>query len=64
VADLVWLMGYDPDPAKPGEFLPGARVVEQYDLAAMDLCWHKDISHDTRFMEFANTVKQRFQTLR
>jgi ABC-type nitrate/sulfonate/bicarbonate transport system ATPase subunit len=63
VADTVWLMGLEPDPNKPGTYLPGARLVEQYDLAAQDLCWHPDIQTDPRFLSFVGEVKQRFLTL-
>jgi ABC-type nitrate/sulfonate/bicarbonate transport system ATPase subunit len=63
VADTVWLMGLEPDPERPGMYLDGARLVEQYDLAAMDLCWHPDIQTDPRFLAFVVEVKQRFLTL-
>jgi ABC-type nitrate/sulfonate/bicarbonate transport system ATPase subunit len=62
VSDMVWLLGLEPD--GKGGFLPGARLVEQYDLAAMDLCWHHDIQSDPRFLEFVGKVKARFKTLR
>jgi polar amino acid transport system ATP-binding protein/sulfate transport system ATP-binding protein len=63
VSDTVWLMGLEADPASPGSFLPGARLVEQYDLAALDLCWHRGISEDPRFIEFVGQVKNRFLSL-
>lgn len=61
VADTVWLMGYEKDGDK---FLPGARLVEQYDLAALDLAWHPDIADDTRFQSFVRDINHRFHTLR
>jgi ABC-type nitrate/sulfonate/bicarbonate transport system ATPase subunit len=61
VADTVWLMGYEFE----GDFFkPGARIVEQYDLAAAGLCWRADIQSDARFLELVGEVKARFQTLR
>jgi ABC-type nitrate/sulfonate/bicarbonate transport system ATPase subunit len=63
VADTVWLMGLESDLEHPGMYLEGARLVEQYDLAAMDLCWHPDIQTDPRFLAFVVEVKQRFLTL-
>lgn len=62
VADLVWLLGLEPD--GHGGFLPGARLVEQYDLAAMGLAWHPDIQSDKTFLDLVGTIKHRFQTLR
>jgi ABC-type nitrate/sulfonate/bicarbonate transport system ATPase subunit len=62
IADTVWLMGYEPNDR--GGFLPGARIVEQYDLAAKGLCWRADIQSDPDFLELVGAVKARFQTLR
>jgi polar amino acid transport system ATP-binding protein/sulfate transport system ATP-binding protein len=64
VADTVWLMGQEPDAERPGEFLPGAKLVEQYDLAKLDLCWYPDITLDSRFLELVSEIKARFLTLR
>jgi ABC-type nitrate/sulfonate/bicarbonate transport system ATPase subunit len=62
VADTVWLMGYEQTPT--GAYLPGARLIEEYDLAAADLCWHPDILVNPRFIEFVAQVKTRFRTLK
>lgn len=56
VADTCWLMGRE-------EGLPGARLVEQYDLAAQDLCWHPEMLQDSRFQQFVGDVKARFAQL-
>jgi ABC-type nitrate/sulfonate/bicarbonate transport system ATPase subunit len=64
VADTVWLMGYEPDPTNKGAFLPGARLVEQHDLAAMGLCWQPDIQSDPAFQAFVAQIKARFKTLK
>jgi polar amino acid transport system ATP-binding protein/sulfate transport system ATP-binding protein len=63
VADEVWLMGLEPDPDHPGKYLPGARLVEQYDLAKLDLCWHPDIKRDPRFVALVAEIDERFLTL-
>lgn len=57
VADTCWMMGYE-------QGKPGARLVEQYDLAALGFAWRPDLNHDSKFMEFVRLVKDRFQTLR
>jgi len=62
IADTLWLMGYESN--GDGSCLPGARLVEQYDLAALDLCWHPDITKVPRFQEFVGEVKRRFETLK
>lgn len=56
IADTVWLMGREPG-------LPGARLVDQYDLAAQDLCWRPDLVTDARFLAFVAEIKSRFQSL-
>lgn len=61
VADHLWLMGRDHDSA--GRMLPGARIVETYDLIERDLCWHPAIITQPRFMEFVREVKERFRSL-
>lgn len=64
VADMVWLLGLEPNDSNGGGFKSGARLVEQYDLAAMGLAWHPDIQGDTEFQTFVAEVKARFKTLR
>lgn len=56
VADTVWLMGRE-------EGQLGARLMEEYDLAADDLCWRPDITRDAGFLRFVATVNERFLTL-
>jgi NitT/TauT family transport system ATP-binding protein len=64
VSDTVWLMGYEPNPDNPGAFLPGARVVEEHDLAAMGLAWREDIQNDPEFRQFVDQITRRFLTLK
>lgn len=61
VADTVWLMGLERDAA--GAFIHGARLVENYDLAAEGLCWRPDIATDPVFLSRVADVKARFLTL-
>lgn len=61
VSDHIWLMGRDHDEA--GAVIPGARIIENYDLVERDLCWHENIITDPRFMQFVAELKERFRTL-
>jgi len=61
VADTVWLMGYD---KIDGVAQPGARLVEEIDLAKMDLSWRPDITHDRQFLDLVTDVKDKFQGLK
>ena len=61
VADHLWLMGRDHD--ANGNPMPGARIVETYDLIERDLCWNPGIITQSRFVEFVREVKDRFRTL-
>lgn len=61
VADTVWMMGYE---MGPNGFIPGARIVESYDLAIMGLAWKPEIHQDSEFLKFVGDVRKRFQTLR
>ncbi len=60
-ADTLWLMGRDRD--AQGEIIPGAHIVETYDLIERDLAWHPDIEHTPQFAQFVREVKARFKTL-
>ena len=61
VADHLWLMGRDRDAG--GKLIPGAHIVETYDLIERDLCWHPGIITQPLFMEFVREVKERFRSL-
>jgi ABC-type nitrate/sulfonate/bicarbonate transport system ATPase subunit len=65
VADTVWLMGHEPDPSNHGCYLPGARIVEEIDLAAMGLAWREGdlLAVDPDFLAITAVVKKRFATL-
>ncbi|MFL5540939.1 MAG: ABC transporter ATP-binding protein [Longimicrobiaceae bacterium] len=61
VADTIWLMGRERDPA--GNIVPGARIVEEVDLLAADLCWQPDIRQRPEYLKLVNEIKDRFHTL-
>jgi len=61
VADHLWLMGRDRD--ANGNIIPGARIQMTYDLIERDLCWHSNLTSDTKFLEFVREVKNQFRTL-
>lgn len=61
VADHIWLMGRDTDAA--GNKMPGSRIVKEYNLIDMDLCWHPGIITSAKFTEFVREVKEDFRKL-
>jgi ABC-type nitrate/sulfonate/bicarbonate transport system ATPase subunit len=61
VSDHLWLMGRDRD--KDDKPIPGARIMETYDLAQRDLCWHPNILTEPKFADFVREIRERFRTL-
>jgi ABC-type nitrate/sulfonate/bicarbonate transport system ATPase subunit len=61
VADHMWLLGRDRD--ERGNIIPGARLQENYDLVSLGLCWQKNISERSDFIDFVKIIKERFRTL-
>lgn len=61
VADTIWLMGRDRDTA--GNIVPGARIMETYDLIEMNLCWHPDILSQPGCTDLIQAIKSRFRAL-
>ena len=61
VADTIWLMGRERD--AEGKIIPGARILEEIDLLARDLCWHPDIRQRPEYLKLVNEIKDRFHTL-
>jgi polar amino acid transport system ATP-binding protein/sulfate transport system ATP-binding protein len=61
VADTIWLMGRERD--AEGKIIPGARILEEIDLLARDLCWQPDIRQRPDYLQLVNEVKDRFHTL-
>lgn len=63
VADHLWLLGREQDPINPEHHLPGARIIEVYDLVSMGLCWQDQIQTRPDFIDFVRSVKDRFRSL-
>lgn len=61
IADHIWALGRERD--NTGKIIPGARIVETYNLIERDLAWHPDIQSDPRFTQFVTEVDNRFKTL-
>lgn len=61
VCDTIWLMGRDRDAG--GTVIPGARIMETFDLIEMDLCWHPDILTRPACSDLIHRIKARFRTL-
>lgn len=61
IADHVWLLGYERDVA--GKAIPGARIVEQYDLLARGLCYEEHAITNPKFADTVREIKERFRTL-
>ena len=61
VSDHLWLLGRDRD--EQGIIIPGAHIMEVYDLIERDLCWHPEIITTPGFMQFVAEVKNRFRSL-
>jgi polar amino acid transport system ATP-binding protein/sulfate transport system ATP-binding protein len=61
VSDHLWLMGRDRD--TDGKVIPGARIVQTYNLIERDLAWRPDLRTDPRFAEFVVEMDELFKTL-
>lgn len=61
VADTVWLMGRDRTPE--GALVPGARIVDTYDLIERGLCWHPEVHRTEVFSDLVQEIQERFETL-
>lgn len=61
VADTLWLLGRER--AADGSVLPGARIMESYDLLERGLAWREDISSTPEFADVLREIRKRFQTL-
>ena len=61
IADTVWLMGCDR--TRTGELIPGARIIDQYDLVERGLMWHPDVRRLPEFVSLVQEIEARFETL-
>ncbi|HEX6861205.1 MAG TPA: ATP-binding cassette domain-containing protein [Thermoanaerobaculia bacterium] len=61
VADTIWLMGRDRD--AQGNVIPGARIMESYDLIERGLAWRNGIATEPMFLETLREIRARFPSL-
>jgi ABC-type nitrate/sulfonate/bicarbonate transport system ATPase subunit len=61
VADHIWLLGRDHNP--DGSSIPGARIVEEYNLIERNICWHPEPDKQPNFADTVREIKTRFKTL-
>lgn len=61
VSDHLWLLGREHDPA--GKLIPGAYIVETYNLIDRGLAWVPDIEQHPEFTAFVWEVNGRFEQL-
>jgi len=61
VADHLWLMGRSD--GEDGKTLPGSRIVKQYNLIDLGLCWQPGIAATAPFNDFVREVKAEFRRL-
>lgn len=60
VSDHIWMLGRSR--SDDGEIIPGAYIVETWNLIDRDLAWQPDISRQPRFLAFVNELEERFGT--
>lgn len=61
VADHIWMLGRERD--VDGHLIPGARILENYNLVDLGLCWQEKIQTRPDFVDFIVHLKERFRTL-
>ncbi|MBL0216833.1 MAG: ABC transporter ATP-binding protein [Myxococcales bacterium] len=61
VSDTLWLMGREHSAA--GTTLPGARIIDTYDLIARELAWRPGIERTPPFTALVHELEDRFATL-
>jgi ABC-type nitrate/sulfonate/bicarbonate transport system ATPase subunit len=61
VSDHLWCLGRERDAA--GKIVPGASIVQTYNLIDRDLAWHPEIDKQPEFTMFMHEVSDRFGQL-
>lgn len=61
IADTIRLMGHDRD--EEGKQIPGAKIMQEYNLVDMGLAWKPDIKHSPEFRDFADHLEAEFNKL-
>lgn len=61
VADTIWLMGRDRD--TQGHVIPGARIMESYNLIERGLAWRDGVATEPAFLETLREIRMKFPSL-
>lgn len=61
ISDRIWMMGRDRD--QNGAFIPGARIMTQFDLIERGLAWQPDLEHHPSFADTVREIKDVFRQL-
>jgi polar amino acid transport system ATP-binding protein/sulfate transport system ATP-binding protein len=61
IADTLWVMGRERD--ANGDIIPGARIVQSYDLIEMGLTWHQNVRKEPGFARLVEDLQDRFERL-
>lgn len=61
VSDHLWCLGRERD--ADGKIIPGASIVQTYNLIDRDLAWRPDIAKEPEFAMFMHEVGERFEQL-
>lgn len=61
IADHIWLLGNEYD--AQGNMIPGAKIMQTYDLLARGLCYEPGSITNPVFMDTVREIKERFRTL-
>jgi polar amino acid transport system ATP-binding protein/sulfate transport system ATP-binding protein len=61
IADHVWLLGYERDAT--GAVIPGATIIETFDLLERGLCYEHGAITNPKFMETVREIKDKLRTL-
>jgi polar amino acid transport system ATP-binding protein/sulfate transport system ATP-binding protein len=61
IADTIWLMGRDTD--QNGNTIPGARIVDTYDLIECGLTWNPNVRSHPAYAPLVRELNERFKSL-
>lgn len=61
LSDTIWLMGRDRD--EQGNIIPGARIVDSYDLIECGLTWNPNVRNHPAYAPLVQELMDRFDTL-
>ena len=61
ISDTIWLMGRERDAA--GNIIPGARIIDTYDLIECGMCWNSAGRNHPAFASLTQELQDRFDSL-